>query len=68
HGRGQRKTLDRDRLLRATERRASLGSGRMAKGQKAASREDRRGNGIFVRTTKLLFVGRKDEINVYLLF
>jgi len=40
----------------------------MAKGQKAASREDRRGNGIFVRTTKLLFVGRKDEINVYLLF
>ncbi|AKU28019.1 hypothetical protein IB49_18620 (plasmid) [Geobacillus sp. LC300] len=38
------------------------------KGQKAASREDRRGNGIFVRTTKLLFIGRKDEINVYLLF
>ncbi|KAF6511818.1 hypothetical protein GS8_892 [Geobacillus stearothermophilus] len=40
----------------------------MAKGQKAASREDRRGNGIFVRTTKLLFIERKDEINVYLLF
>lgn len=56
HGRRQRKALDRDRLLRATEHRASPGSGRMAKGQEAASREDRRGNGILVRTMKLLFI------------